>query len=367
MNETELKQTAAKALGIASTAISPRIWNALVKKRLVKMVLDADEFEVEGRLENLVAEYQFLSDLLRGEFNDPPSERTPGDMSFEEADRRLQALASIIATEAERFEEVRTFRATHLQNGLLSPLDIEGWVLEMARAEGGHGDDKPLRFFGRQGVRTVRVRSGGVLDALRLACRLLQTTYDWTSSQAVLFVLSGTDVGISKARISVRRVTPFTALSRITIDVDPRTSPREVERLYSAARLELRKGGDKDISAKHAALAVFAAEQGLRSTKSPEVAIRSVRPQDTLMGGKTRTRIMIDVSSEGAPKRAPAPHWAIRLEVWNRAYPDWAYDNANCVQDFARDVRAAWERVTGCRWRPRKDAEDARDVPRDGS
>jgi len=362
MDETELRKLAAKALGIASTAISARIWNALVKKRLVQMVLDADDVDVDIELENLVAEYQFLSDFTRGAFNEP-TERAGEDTSFEEGDRRLSALASIIAVEAERFEAVREFRRTHLESGLLLPTEIEAWIEELTGVEGFPSEGDRLHYFSKHRVISVRVQHGGVLDALRRASRQLQTIYDWTPSQAVLFVLSGTDVGIPKARVSVRRVRPFTALSRITMEVDPRTSPREVQRLYSSARRDLRNGGDKDISAKHAALAVFAAEQCLPSSEPPAVAVRSVRPQDALTGAKAGIRIMLDMSSDASPNAIPAPNWAYRLEIWNRDYPDWAYDNANCVNDFARDVRAAWERVTGCTWAPPKDAEDAADAP----
>jgi hypothetical protein len=363
MDETELRKLAAKALGIASTAISARIWNAVVKKRLVQMVLDADDVDVDIELENLVAEYQFLSDYTRGAFNEP-TERAGEDTSFEEGDRRLSALASIIAVEAERFEAVREFRRTHLESGLLLPTEIEAWIEELSGVEGFPSEGDLLQYFGQHRVRSVRVQPGGVLDSLRRASRLLQTTYDWTPSQAVLFVLSGTDVDIPKARISVRRVRPFTALSRITIDVDPRTSPREVQRLYSAARRDLRKGGDKDISAKHAALAVFAAEQGLPSSEPPAVAVRSVRPQDALTEAKAGIRIMLDMSGDKLPVPVARRRWPELLAIWNGQVrePDWAYKNDNRVNDFARDVRAAWERVTGRPWTPPKDAEDEADA-----
>lgn len=367
MDEAELKIRVASEVGDAVWTVDPRIWDELVRRRYVQDALEAEGFDPERAIKDLVDEYRSVDEFLREARDDHPSRTAEQEVSVKGPDLRLSALAEIIAVEAGRSGSVLEFRQAHLQSGLLEPLEVDSWIRARAAMEEVPSDGRTLEYDDGRAGRLIRVQPGGILDKLACVASSLSMTYDWSQPQAVLFVLTGTDFGIPKVRVAVRHVRPFAALSRITINVDPRTSPRELQRLYSAARLELHKGKDKDISKKHACLAIFAAEQGLRATMSPEAAMLSVKPLDTLTGGRAKLRIMVDLSSEGVPERKPAPHWAIRLKIWNDAYPGWAYDNVNCVQDFARDVRAAWERVTGRPWTPRKDAEDATDAPRDES
>jgi hypothetical protein len=359
MDEGQLKAAVAAELNIAVERLSARIWDELIRRRYVAEALD--ETDDERAVGDVADEYRNLSAFLRGAREDSSPQRAVEEVSFEDTDMRLSTLASIIAMEAGRFRAVQDFRHAYLGTELLDPAKVAAWIRKKAPAEGAPAAGAALEFPGEGGVCSVRVPSGGVLDALTRVSRLLQTTYDWSQPQAVLFVLTGECVPIAKARVTLRRVRPFTALSRITIDVDPRTSPRRLERIYSTARLELREGGDRDISEKHACLALFAAEQGLRAASSPEIATLSVRPLDTLTGGKARMRMVVDLSSETPPPAISAPRWAALLPIWNRDHPDWAYTNVNCVKDFGRDVRAAWTRVTGQPWALRKDPEDLTD------
>jgi len=355
MDEAQLKKTVAKQLGIAQGALSKRIWNALTDRRLVETALGADEFDFEVELEILVAEYKFLSDFARGAYNEPSVEVTVDD-----SDQRLLALARIVAIEADRSAAVAAFRAEHLRDGLIDVGDTERWVLEHVADEGPHAARERLAFFNGEHVVRVLATPGSVLGDLRKVCRALETTYGWSEPAAVLFVLTGTTLAVPNARVTIHRRHPHTALSRITIEVDPRMAPRRVQELYSAARLQLRRGGDKDILPKHAALAVFAAEQGLRASQAPAVAMLSIKDQDELVGEKSSLRIVADLDAV-QPARLDAG-WAALLSVWNERHPEWAYTNLNAVKDFGRDVRAAWSRVTGQSWAPPKDPEDHGDA-----
>ena len=346
MDEAQLKKTIAKQLGIPQK-LSKRIWNALTAKRLVEVALKADEFELEVELEILVAEYKFLSNFARGAYNEPGVEVTVDD-----SDQRLLALARIVAIEADRSAAVAAFRGEHLRDGLIEVGDTERWVRDHEAEEGPHAARERLAFFNGEHVAQVLATPGSVLGDLKKVCRALETTYGWSEPAAVLFVLTGMTLALPNARVSIHRRHPHTALSRINHRGHPRMAPRRVQELYSAARLQLRKGGDKDILPKHAALAVFAAEQGLRASQAPAVAMLSIKDQDELVGESPAYASW----PTSTPFSRPGRTWAGRRSCRSgtNAHPEWAYNNINSVKDFGRDVRAAWLRVTGEPWEPRK-------------
>jgi hypothetical protein len=285
----------------------------------------------------------------------------PGvEVTVDDSDQRLLALARVVAIEAERSGAVAAFRAEHLLDGLIDAGDTERWVRNHEADEGAHAGRERLAFFDGEHVTRVLAAPGSVLGDLRKVCRALEATYGWSEPAAVLFVLTGTTLPLPNARVIIHRRYPHTALSRITIEVDPRMAPRRVQELYSGARLQLRKGGDKDILPKHAALAVFAAEQRLRASQAPAVAMLSMKHEDELIGGESRLRIVADLDAV-QPTRLGVG-WAALLSIWNERHPEWAYANINAVKDFGRDVRAAWSRVTGQSWAPSKDPEDHGDA-----
>jgi len=134
----------------------------------------------------------------------------------------------------------------------------------------------------------------------------------WGEFEAVAFILSGWVPPLSKARV---RTTfshgYYQALSRLSIEVDPRLTPKEVGQLYNRMRARYMQGRDRPMDEKHLALAVFAE--------------------------KTRR--------DGAS-------WSDLREQWNADHPEWAFPARDDVfaKRFALECRTAWSRVTGEKW-----------------
>ena len=144
---------------------------------------------------------------------------------------------------------------------------VERWLLERAADEGPHAGRERLEFFNGEHVARVLATPGSVLGDLRKVCRPLETTYGWSGPAAVLFVLTGTTLGRpERARQHPPHASVQSTLThhyRGRSADSPSTSPGALLGCETAAA----KGRDKDILPKHAALAVFAAEQGLRASQ----------------------------------------------------------------------------------------------------
>jgi hypothetical protein len=148
-------------------------------------------------------------------------------------------------------------------------------------------------------------RAGGVLDRLRVLSERLAEAYRWTRAQATLFVLTGLPPLVASLTADPIAREDLPVLSRITLWIDPTLSPAEVAERYSAVRrwlLNESKERQRDVTEKHARLALFAAEQPRQTT------------------------------------------WAIRMAEWNRAHPEWPYTE---VSNFTRDCLQAQRRLVG--------------------
>ena len=147
--------------------------------------------------------------------------------------------------------------------------------------------------------RQIAISAGGVLEELARVSDFLSEAYCWTQAQAVLFLLTGETPRLTRIRQAVRYRLPQ-ALTRITLEIDPTVSPREVAEWYSIVRTEIVGGRHRDQSDKHLKLAEFA----------------TTRPVgETWRASKTR---------------------------WNTAFPTWSYSG---VQNFERDAKAAVQRL----------------------
>ncbi len=176
----------------------------------------------------------------------------------------------------------------------------------------GHADSPRALCYGAPGGRSeiVRIRSDGVLAELKAVADNLRAHFDgWLEEEAVAFILSGAIPPLDKLRAQTRRGL-YAAASRILLDVDPRTSAKEVAAFYNRLRLRWVKGRDRPMSAKHLALAVFTDANWGRGASWPELYGR-----------------------------------------WNAAHPEGDELHTEVpVRQFAVECRDAWERVTGEPW-----------------
>ena len=259
------------------------------------------------------------------------------------------------------FWEVREFRRRFLDEKLLPPDQIVAWVEQQAAREGRPApaylrvpfseDDRvreaiadsqaayaawlareaerlrdcdeaelpastatlPLALsYGLPGERphVLRIRTDGALAALRAVTTTLLGHFDgWLEEEAVAFVVAGVVPPLSKLRARTRRGR-YRAASRITLDVDPRTTSAEVAAFYERLRRRYLRGRDRLMESRGLALALFVEQQW-----SPEVS------------------------------------WPELLERWNEAHP--LGDPLHCtvpVNQFATESRTSWERVSGELW-----------------
>jgi hypothetical protein len=266
-------------------------------------------------------------------------------------DKRTEELGKIVALEAGRHPFVTAFRREVLKNKLLSDVGlVKPWVIKQYKREGlpggwqvekpmytdvpglltyspdvrvEHGADRSdcLRFPAILDVEGtcylidnfVPIKSDGTLGRLKEAAEWLCAAYSaWSEAHAVGFILSGWQPLIVTGIITTNDNQSYPALSRIDMtSLDPRLSPDEVGRLFAEARQQLLGAGrrDKPTDAKFLALAVFGEEH---------------------CRGKRR------------------PQWSELLKRWNGEHPAYEYDETD--NNFSRDVKNSWSRITGKKW-----------------
>jgi hypothetical protein len=230
-------------------------------------------------------------------------------------------------------DSVKAFRRVVLRGHLLKSHRVEHWIKRRAKREGSptlfatrpsgaervpqpHSEiasklvpelTMSLKFLaydaGDDWAHHVPIVAGGDLDFLRKISEELAKRYGWNRAYGTRFVLTDESPPISRATVTVRVKSPFQAAAKIVLEVSPRMTPDEVRARFIAARdnLDDSPGRVREISEKHAELAVFAFEhrEGLR--------------------------------------------WVDVMAQWNRSYPQWSYDG---YVRFNRDARQAYRRVT---------------------
>jgi RNA polymerase sigma factor (sigma-70 family) len=264
------------------------------------------------------------------------------------------------------FGEIRAFRERYLAGGLIAQGKLASWIARQASAEGepawaylrvplGQDDlgelgelplaesrqayaawlaaeaervradpsaELPARYAGGACVlryrapgdrapQRRRIRGDGVLAELQAIAAGLCGHFDaWTVEEAVSFVVCGLVPPFARVRARSRASRLYPAAARITLDVDPRSGPREVAELYSALRARHLVGRERTMSARNLALAVF-------------------------------------VECHWHPRSS----WAKLLVAWNEAHPPgdalhWKGD----ARRFKVDCQRAWQGLTGALW-----------------
>lgn len=270
------------------------------------------------------------------------------------SDQRGEALEAIVAAQARRHPMLIAFRREVLKNKLLPDVEsIEDWVKRRCKKEGlpdGWERVKPtyssipdlevvsptvrvepfasrsdwlqypiVRQFenGRNYIMEAGapIKPDGTLGRLKVLVEAWLFPNAWKELYAVAFVLTDREPPVHTGRIIEYENQGFPALSRISMTfLDPRLSPKEVARLYAEARSNFLGNGrqDKPMDEKHLWLAIFG---------------------EVNCGGKKKV------------------DWHGLLVKWNTEHQDEKYDEGN--NNFSRDVREAWSKVTGKTWKDR--------------
>ena len=191
------------------------------------------------------------------------------------------AISRIMAVRAERVigpkRGVQTFRRDVLNDHLLQIEDVEDWIQAKAH-EDATSTKPPTKGSGARDTKAkvqllayakpedewssyVETRPGGVLDRLRVISEYLGQVSNWVPAQATLFVIVEDFVPwVDPLRANVRDDLKYPCLSRMTLTIDPTCTPAEVADAYRYVRRQA-YGRLRRLSAKHAALAAFRAEQ----------------------------------------------------------------------------------------------------------
>lgn len=301
-----------------------------------------------GRIEDKIGDfYAYEEHLSRGP-RLPKHKGKPASPkeSTREAPRdgRFQAMSEIVATLANREEDIRAFRQEILNGQLLKSEEVPQWIASMSEKEG-----RSLRFtftvndsedWGEEVVRqaqacatahkedkfhpvgvnrekllyvvpgsdiagTALINANGTLGRLKRLAAIYQTI--WPEQWAVHFILTSEAFPVSRATVGTKYDAAY-GLHRITLEVSPHLTGDKVRDLY----LSERQG--------------FFSQHGF--------------------GRNTRTLTVKHVGLAVFAAKTPGP-WPRKMRRWNQKFPQWKYAYAS---RFERDCRAAYRNVTGWEW-----------------
>jgi hypothetical protein len=317
------------------------VWNYLVKHRFVSEYLNGF-----GDIQTLAEEYRDLDGhFQRNSRREHISRELPPD-------NRSEALSEVISCEASRLPAVVEFRKQHLRGHLVSVDNWTSWLKRKAAKEEPEESEEPnlcvpISYGRKLLVRAedcvvfhhldvsridpetfrpeyinVAAKRGGVVDALLATAQEVMETFRpaFDLQRSVVLILTG-EARLPRGIAEVPINDDFKSLSRIRLDIDPRMKPKEVQDYYSEVRksfLSMLYNSDRDrvMSEKHLQLATF-------------------------------------IAREYSPEQA----WIEIVGKWNSEYPEWKYPKTDTGKsNFARDVKASWERVTGQSWAVKRGA-----------
>lgn len=336
MTHQKMRKAVERALG---RPIREKVWQVLEEEEYVRQAIDDEEEEGRGvGVKFLLEKVRKFESLSRFDEPAPPVEEekeTPPD-------RRFWALSRIVACLANQNQEVQKFREEVLGGRLLSLEEVPQWIEKQASKEqhtltislnvtagegweerfleeakrfveaekaGGvwpHKEDITLLDYispPSQWIHRVAINKNGVLGRLKHIAAKFKGI--WNEAKAVHFILTGQALPVSPARIR----TTYGAVPRITLEVSPHLKPEEVAKVYGKAKREYEQyfGQRRKLSEKHLMLAIFGAEE------------------------------------EGS--------WGQLVIKWNTRYSHKYPKPYNDRSSFAKDVRAAFENVTGWKWK----------------
>ena len=309
--------------------ISEPIWRSLAEERYVQEVIEG-----ESSIKDLVERYENQLELIAAHNSFIKEPRNPAVREID-PDSRLRAISGLLAQEASDDSYVEEFRRIYLDGNLIPVEQVEAWIRRQAQDDGLpttyrihreilNGDGVEGDNFGNVSVQPellsfaspdktavcrINISNKGVLAAAKATSLRISAEYGWSEDKSVLFLLSGAIPETPKATVeSVIRLGKRNS-TLLRIEVEDTASPELVKEIYKDARDEIRKNLNKQpfraITDKHISLAEF-------------------------YGGKKKGS------------------WGSMMREWNRAHPEWAYEDAAFgARNFRRDCVHALERLIG--------------------
>jgi len=332
----------------------PEVWAALVSEGRVQQFIRevADGFDdALADLIALIRRDEKLFESARG--------RSRGVVHVKRRTKKggpnheSRALMEILALEAEKVPEVHEFRRQHLGGKLLEPNQVEPWVREQwdkqppptryAKAyinDGGKferrsefWEHETVWFWDGLRIDGVVINERSPLGHLKRVTSLLGERFGFLEPDSVSFALSGKTP--SPAGISFDILPSYFArdADRVVLKVNPAMPPRALLKIYAEAR--------KDSEWAKYENARCSLPLGVATWRDVARAKKSTPPRARReLTSEPRARLAVfaaRVSGEGLS-------WSKAMARWNRNNAGFRYSD---VRTFARDVRAAYKRVTG--------------------
>jgi hypothetical protein len=171
-------------------------------------------------------------------------------------------MSSLVAEEAAKEPDVVAFRQQQLGDRLLRLDEVATWIAKQGVEDGEGRRGDILEYVGSDPWPLRHpATEGGVLDSLRSLSSRLARIYGWQPFQASTFVLTGVPPLIAGIRSEAIGGIPLSSTTRIVLDVDPASTPRDVMQHYSRVRGRLTAAGSQPVSEKDLKLAGFVAER----------------------------------------------------------------------------------------------------------
>jgi hypothetical protein len=348
MNEQTLAKKVKDAL---AQPVDKSLWHSLWGNLKRRGFIDTEEYKVE----EIIEEAQTLEKEFQASFAPRPSLGPGHSVQYERTTTqknkelfiRQEVLSEIHAKEASDDEEVTAFRKKVLDGKLLNLDEVAPWMRQQAQIEARDYPPSVFQEFyyeiesfvkfqvvdntedlleGIEFVKAVKAKFdrsvpevwdkisvviGGTLDDLYCLGKSLSGRYGWEVSNAGLFIL--TDIMPLVPLIKVRNHSigyRSQATRRITLEIDPTLTDKQVARVYRKARRRLLKTDAigravyRPLSEKHLKLAQFGVRQ----------------PED----------------------RAASR----RLQLWNMKHEEeWGYSDSCAAGNLNRDCKKAVERL----------------------
>jgi hypothetical protein len=379
---TNLRRRLGKALG---HEVPDELWNVLVDEDLV-MLAEREEDPV-GFLRDQLRLSKRVVRSLEGRSEAPIELDRPRDAALA---ARADALAAIHRAWAEHDTKVTFFRnralprmdphawaefatrhGPHPGYALLTEADLDAWIQKRFHDASATGDGTDhlnellaatqrgqvtplvhLHYAVGDEIKIQTVSKRGILGDLAALAERLADEHRWQPAHAATFVLTGTAPPVEPYTVSGRlRYGTGAAMSRVTLDLDPAMTPRQVSALYTALRAYMRPDQPRrSLSIKHYRLAEYVGPHLRLSVDNPGNVVRRGRPRR----GHPVTGLAryVDVVGESVS-------WASLCRGWNERFGErgqdgrpWRYAH---LSNFTRDAQQAVQQLLDPGWRWPKD------------
>lgn len=179
--------------------------------------------------------------------------------------------------------DVLAFREEHLSGRTIATAELDSWLDTRWKAEmqavlkTGSFDPTNQTVLlsylgpstsgalgpGELGPGELVVPTGGTLDQLAALADKLSDVYGWDTAPATTFILTGEPPAFLPVKISGfdRRGEPISVGSRITLEIDPMVTPRQLGKAWNWMRSALIGPNTRSLSEHHIELAKFTARR----------------------------------------------------------------------------------------------------------